>query len=132
MKSKKNFLKKLFISGRSTSVGLLYLTPKISSDAIRLNFSHGSIESHTETARRVMQAREELGIPTALILDTKGPEIRTGMLVGDKDVELVAGNTFTLTTEEMEGDSNKVSVTYEDFAKDLKVGAVSSPLLSPV
>ncbi|OON90364.1 MAG: pyruvate kinase [Epulopiscium sp. Nele67-Bin001] len=92
-------------------------------DAIRLNFSHDSREKHADTARRVMQAREELGIPTAIILDTKGPEIRTSVLAGGEDVELVAGSTFTLTTDEIEGDATKVSVTYQDLPKDLKEGA---------
>ncbi|OON99493.1 MAG: pyruvate kinase, partial [Epulopiscium sp. Nele67-Bin004] len=90
-------------------------------DAIRINFSHGDREGHAEVAKRVMQAREELGIHTALVLDTKGPEIRTGVLA-EGDVTLVAGQTLVLTTTEIEGNSERVSVTYEELPNDLNVG----------
>ncbi len=88
----------------------------------RINFSHGDHESHGKTMQFVKDAREELGTNTALLLDTKGPEIRTKVLK-DGDVKLEAGNTFTFTTREIEGDDTIVSVTYENFHNDLKVGA---------
>lgn len=91
-------------------------------NAVRINFSHGSHESHGETINTVKKVREELGMPIPLILDTKGPEIRTKLLK-EEPAKLEKGNKFTLTTDDIEGDSIKVSVTYEDFAKDLHVGA---------
>ena len=91
-------------------------------NAVRINFSHGSHESHGETINTVKKVREELGMPIPLILDTKGPEIRTKLLK-EEPAKLEKGNKFTLTTDDIEGDSTKVSVTYEDFAKDLHIGA---------
>ncbi len=91
-------------------------------NAVRINFSHGSHESHAETINTVKKVREELGMPIPLILDTKGPEIRTKVLK-EEPVKLEKGNKFILTTYDIEGDATKVSVTYEDFAKDLHVGA---------
>lgn len=95
---------------------------KTGMNAARINFSHGSHESHTETINTVKQAREELNVPLPLVLDTKGPEIRTKVVKNDS-VNLTKGNTFTLTTRDVEGDETIVSVTYENFAKDLKVGS---------
>ncbi|MFI3175469.1 MAG: pyruvate kinase [Bacillota bacterium] len=90
-------------------------------DGARVNFSHGTYESHGEMINKLKQAREELGAPVPLILDTKGPEIRL-KLFKDGFIMLETGDTFTLTTEEVEGTKEMVSVTYEDFAKDIKVG----------
>lgn len=95
---------------------------KTGMNAARINFSHGTHESHTETINTVKQAREELKVHLPLVLDTKGPEIRTKVLKNDS-VNLIKGNTFTLTTREVEGDETIVSVTYENFAKDVKVGS---------
>lgn len=92
-------------------------------DAIRINFSHDNHEIHGETVKRVVKVREALKKPIPLILDTKGPEIRTGVLKGDEDVKLSIGDMFTLTTEDIEGDSNRVSVTYKGLAEDLEVGS---------
>jgi len=88
--------------------------------AIRLNFSHDNQKIHSETAKRVMKVREELGTPTALVLDTKGPEIRTGVVAGDGEIELKTGQLFTLTTDEVEGTTQKTSITYKDLPHDLK------------
>lgn len=91
-------------------------------NAARFNFSHGTHESHKELIEKVKTAREELNVSVPLILDTKGPEIRLKTFKDDK-VELVKGNTFTLTTEDIEGDDTKVAVTYNDLPKDLQVGS---------
>jgi len=91
-------------------------------NAARINFSHGSHESHRETIDKIKQVRDELGFPIPLILDTKGPEIRTKTLKVEP-IELKKGNRFVLTIDEVEGDENKVSVTYADLIKDLKVGS---------
>ncbi|MBQ7759436.1 pyruvate kinase [Anaerotignum sp.] len=91
-------------------------------DAARVNFSHGTYESHAETIAKLKQAREELNAPIPLILDTKGPEIRVKTFKEEK-VRLEEDATFTLTTREVEGDENIVSVTYEDLPKDLRRGS---------
>ena len=92
-------------------------------DAIRINFSHDNHEIHGETVEKVKQVREELGLPIPLVLDTKGPEIRTGVMKDDQDVLLNIGATFTLTTEDIEGDATRVSVTYKNLPYDLKRGS---------
>lgn len=91
-------------------------------DAARINFSHGTYETHAETIARLKQAREELNAPIPLILDTKGPEIRVKTFKEDK-VRLEEDATFTLTTREVEGDVNIVSVTYADLPKDVHRGS---------
>lgn len=91
-------------------------------DAARINFSHGTYETHAETIAKLKQAREELNAPIPLILDTKGPEIRVKTFKEDK-VRLEEDATFTLTTREVEGDMNIVSVTYVDLPKDVHRGS---------
>lgn len=91
-------------------------------DAARINFSHGTYETHAETIAKLKQAREELNVPIPLILDTKGPEIRVKTFKEDK-VRLEEDATFTLTTREVEGDMNIVSVTYADLPKDVHRGS---------
>lgn len=91
-------------------------------DAARVNFSHGTYESHTELINNLKQAREELNAPIPLILDTKGPEIRIKTFDKDK-IYLERGSTFTLTTDDIVGDEHRVSVTYLDLPKDLTKGS---------
>ena len=91
-------------------------------DAARINFSHGTYETHAEKIAKLKQAREELNAPIPLILDTKGPEIRVKTFKEDK-VRLEEDATFTLTTREVEGDVNIVSVTYADLPKDVHRGS---------
>lgn len=91
-------------------------------DAARINFSHGTYETHAETIAKLKQSREELNAPIPLILDTKGPEIRVKTFKEDK-VRLEEDATFTLTTREVEGDVNIVSVTYADLPKDVHRGS---------
>lgn len=92
-------------------------------DAIRINFSHDDHIIHGETVKKVKQVRQELNKPIPLILDTKGPEIRTGVMKDDQDAMLSIGQTFTLTTDEIEGDATRVSVTYKNLPYDLKRGS---------
>lgn len=91
-------------------------------DAARVNFSHGTYESHGEMIKKLKQAREELGVPIPLILDTKGPEIRIKTFAEGKII-LEQGDKFTLTTEDIEGTKEKVSVTYLNLPKDVQVGS---------
>ena len=90
-------------------------------DAARINFSHGTYESHGKIIKTVKKAREQMGKPIPIILDTKGPEIRTKTLDQPK-IFLEQGQEFTLTTEDIEGDNTRVSVTYENLPRDLSVG----------
>lgn len=88
----------------------------------RFNFSHGDHQEQKSRMDMLKGIREELGKPVAILLDTKGPEIRTGVLKGDKKVFLEEGDTFTLTTEEIEGDNKRVSVSYEGLVEDVEPG----------
>lgn len=90
-------------------------------NAARFNFSHGTHESHLSMLNKFKKVRDELGLPVATILDTKGPEIRVG-LFKDGKVELQQGASFTLTTRQVEGDETIVSQSYQGLPGDLKVG----------
>lgn len=87
----------------------------------RFNFSHGNHEGHKKNLDRVKKLRKELGLPIAALLDTKGPEIRIKDFK-DGSVDLENGQTFTLTTREIEGDEKEVSITYKELVNDIKVG----------
>ncbi len=88
----------------------------------RLNFSHGDYEEHGNRIKAIRQASRELNKTVAILLDTKGPEIRLGKLK-EEPIELVQGEYITLTTEEILGDINRVPVTYKDLPSDLSVGS---------
>lgn len=88
----------------------------------RLNFSHGSHEEHEIRIQRVKQAARELDHPVAIMLDTKGPEIRTGKLANGK-VNLQAGQRFVLTSREVKGDENEVQISYAPLAKEVGKGS---------
>ncbi len=91
-------------------------------DIARFNFSHGSHEEHGVRADMIKNLREELNIPVAMLLDTKGPEIRTKRLKDGKKVMLQTGSKFILTTGDYVGDENKVAITYDMLYKDVKKG----------
>ncbi|WP_341878263.1 pyruvate kinase [Defluviitalea saccharophila] len=91
-------------------------------NAARINFSHGTYESHGEIIKNLIAAREELNAPIPLVLDTKGPEIRIQNF-SKEVVFLKQGQTFTLTTEDIEGDETRVSVTYKNLPYDLRRGS---------
>ena len=88
----------------------------------RLNFSHGDYESHKVRVQSFKKIRDELSIPAALLLDTKGPEVRIKTFK-DKKVELVKGQKFILTTNEVEGTNEIVSVTYKKLPFDISIGS---------
>ena len=87
----------------------------------RLNFSHGSHAEHKHKIDLIKAVREKLDLPIAIMLDTKGPEYRIGTFA-EGSVQLNAGDMFTFTTREVEGDSTCVSVNYKDLIKNLTVG----------
>jgi pyruvate kinase len=88
----------------------------------RLNFSHGDYEEHGNRIKNIRQACQETGKTVAILLDTKGPEIRTGKLK-EEPIELVQDKHIILTTEEILGDANRISVTYRDLPKDVQIGS---------
>ena len=87
----------------------------------RFNFSHGTHEEQKAKYERVLKVRKELGLPVATMLDTKGPEIRLRDFEGGK-VELKAGETFTLTTEEIMGTAQRATISYKNLKNDISVG----------
>ena len=88
----------------------------------RENFSHGSHEEHKARIDLIKKLREELGKPVAILLDTKGPEIRLGTFKGGKKYILNSGDTFTLKVEDIEGDETQASVSFKGLYKDMKSG----------
>lgn len=90
----------------------------------RVNYSHGSWDEQSEKTEEIIRLRKKLDMPIALLLDMKGPEIRTGMLYTGKNtkIELKDGQKFTLVNEDITGDEEKVSVTYKELYKDVVPG----------
>lgn len=87
----------------------------------RLNFSHGTHEEHQIRIENIKKARRDLDLPIAIMLDTKGPEIRLGEFSVEQ-VDLAIGDKYTLTTRDVVGDEKISSVTYKDLPKDIKIG----------
>lgn len=86
----------------------------------RLNFSHGTHEEHAERIKMIKKVRNELDMPIAIMLDTKGPEYRIKTFK-DHKIMLKDGDTFTLTSDDIIGDESRVSVSYPDTIKELAV-----------
>lgn len=99
-------LKKLMLSGMNVA---------------RVNFSHGNHAQHRKTFDRVKMMRNDLDLPVAMLLDTKGPEIRVGDFKSGSE-ELEPGQKFVFTTREIEGTKEIVSITYKELPKDVKEG----------
>ena len=89
-------------------------------DVARFNFSHGTHETHKATFDRVDRLRRELDLPIATLLDTKGPEVRVCQFKEGK-IHLTKGETFTLTSRELEGTKEIVSITYKNLPNDVKI-----------
>lgn len=94
---------------------------KAGMNVARFNFSHGTYETHQHYYDEVCRIRDELGLPIATMLDTKGPEIRVRSFKNGR-VTLQNGQLFTLTTDEVEGDEERVSITYKELPQDIAVG----------
>src|SRR5215472_16138304 len=88
----------------------------------RLNFSHGTLEEHAEVIVRIRGLAARLGLPVAILQDLQGPKIRTGALRDHQPVRLVDGAPFTITTQPLEGDAERVSTTYQQHPRDVKPG----------
>ena len=94
---------------------------KAGMNVARLNFSHGTYPEHQAKIDLIKQVRQELGMPIAIMLDTKGPEYRIRTFAQGK-VTVKEGDTFVFTTDEVEGDETRVSVNYKDLVHNLAIG----------
>ena len=92
---------------------------KAGMDVVRLNFSHGTHEDHAQKIAMIKEVRDELRLPLPILLDTKGPEFRIKTFKDGK-IQLNEGDVFTFTTEDVEGDQSKVSVSYTGICEDLE------------
>lgn len=110
------------IGPASEDVATLIRLIEAGCDVCRLNFSHGDYEEHGKRIANIRKASLKTGKKVAILLDTKGPEIRTGELK-QPEVELLEGESIVLTTEDVAGDSKRISVSYKGLPKDLTVGA---------
>src|ERR1700712_1628316 len=90
-------------------------------DCARLNFSHGDHKDHALVARTVREVAARAGRPIALLADLSGPKMRNGRFPGGP-IELVTGQPFILTTRDVPGDQNMVSVTYKPLPRDVRPG----------
>jgi len=106
----------------SNDVAIIKKMIKNGMDAARINFSHSTHEAHEVLINKLKEAREAMGKPVPLILDTKGPEIRIKTFDSDK-IYLEQGAEFTLTTRDIVGNKEIVAVTYSDLPHDLQVGS---------
>lgn len=91
-------------------------------DIARFNFSHGDHAEQKSRMDMLKKIREEEKKPIAILLDTKGPEIRTGLLKDGRKITLKSGERFTLTTQEIVGDETGVSITYAGLVEDVQIG----------
>ena len=105
----------------SNSADMIENMIKAGMNVARLNFSHGTHEEHAEVIGRIKEVRDRLGVPLAIMLDTKGPEIRLCKFENGS-ASLEAGKPFTLTTEEIVGDSSRAQITYKRLPEQLEKG----------
>lgn len=109
------------IGPASSSEEVLKKMVEAGMNVARLNFSHGDHAEHLEKIQTIKKVRDELHQPIAIMLDTKGPEYRTGTF-RNHSVTVREGDTFTFTADECEGDERHCSVSYKPFAKGLQKG----------
>ena len=105
----------------SESKEMLTKLVKAGMNVMRLNFSHGTHEEHAEKITTLLEINKELSTNVAILLDTKGPEIRTGDFVGGKTT-FKKGQTSIICVEDIEGTSERFTITYKDLYKDVKPG----------
>ena len=111
------------IGPASESEEMLTKLMKAGLNVCRINFSHGGFEENAVKIQTIKNVREKLGLPIALALDTKGPEIRTGKLeLGDEKVVIHEGQEFTFVKDDIIGNETKTTISYKDLYKDVKPG----------
>ena len=104
-----------------TNKSTLKKMAKAGMDVVRLNFSHGTHNEQAEKIAMIKEVRDELHLPLPILLDTKGPEFRIKTFKEGK-IQLNEGDSFTFTTEDIEGDQNRVSVSYAGICENLIPG----------
>lgn len=109
------------IGPSSQSKETLIKMAEVGMDVVRLNFSHGSHEDFAKKIALIKEVREEKQLPLPILLDTKGPEFRIKTFKDGK-VTLNDGDTFTFTTEDVEGDTSRVGVSYADICEEMQPG----------
>ncbi|MDD3412057.1 MAG: pyruvate kinase, partial [Eubacteriales bacterium] len=109
------------IGPASESEEMLTQLCKAGMNVARLNFSHGSHEEHQARIERIKKVREALGLPVAIMLDTKGPEYRIRTFQNGR-ITLHDGGEFAFTTEDIVGDEHRVAVNFKGLTRDLEVG----------
>ena len=87
----------------------------------RLNFSHGDYDEHRKNIQLIKRVRDKLGLPVAILLDTKGPEYRIGKFENGK-IQLEEGDRFTFSTEDIVGNQDRVSVSYKNLPREMSAG----------
>ncbi|HIU35272.1 MAG TPA: pyruvate kinase [Candidatus Fimenecus excrementigallinarum] len=102
--------------------GILEQMMRAGMNVARFNFSHSDYETHERRFRALAALRETLGLPVASMLDTRGPEIRLGVFRDHKPVEVRAGDTYTLTTRDVECDDKVASVSFKGLPGDVRAG----------
>ena len=107
----------------SNSSDMIEKMIKAGMNVARINFSHGTYEEHAKVIDRVKEIREKLGVPIAIMLDTKGPEIRLGHFKAGGAI-LKADQEFTLTTEDILGDDTRVYISYDKLPEQLNAGNI--------
>ena len=110
------------IGPASESIEMLEKLMESGMDVARLNFSHGSHEEHEARIKNIRQAAKNTNKTVAILLDTKGPEIRTNDMV-DGAIELREGNQIIISMSEVLGTTEKFSVTYDGLIHDISVGS---------
>ena len=111
------------IGPASESEEMLTKLMKAGLNVCRINFSHGGFEENAVKIQTIKNVREKLGLPIALALDTKGPEIRTGKLESsDEKVVIHEGQEFTFVKDDIIGNETKTTISYKDLYKDVKPG----------
>ena len=102
--------------------GIMRQLMKAGMNVARFNFSHGDHATHKRRFEQISKLRDELSLPIATLLDTKGPEIRLKQFKDHKPVEIKDGDLFTLTINDVEGTKDICSISFPKFPKDISVG----------
>lgn len=110
------------IGPASDSIEMLEKLMLAGMDVARLNFSHGNHDEHLKRIENIRQAAKNVGKHVAILLDTKGPEIRTGDLESG-EVELKKGNHLTIVMDDIVGTEERISVTYHGLVNDVEIGS---------